>query len=723
MLGRERTPPWRGWAVLTLWLVLTAGSAICLPSLMRTLATPSLRVEGSPSAQAAELVARRFPRFGAEQLVLVFDSDTYRSSEEPYQRAMSATIAALDTRPEIASVQPLPAPEGLDPHHAYVLVGVDGEEADRQRWLPGQLRSAQQACGEAVRVSIAGVTPAFSQVTRTDVADLRVIEVITASVVALLLLAGLGAAGAAAVPMLVAGVSILVSTGVLAALRPLMRVDSSLLTVTATICLGLGLDYALLILLRYRRARALGRPPDAAAAFASATAGRTVTWCALAVAGMAACLLVVPAPLIRAMAVAGILAAVVSAAATLTLLPVLLVRFDALLERGRLPWHPTRRGAPEGQAAGWLGWAGHLMRHPWPYVVGVTALLLLAATPALELRPAITYDRAALAGSDVGRAMAQMEADRMAGISLLALPHPRGAAPVDTTAMAAELDADPRVALTAAMDNGRDLTLLLLLERPAPDSAASAALTRHVREVAARLLPPGQQMYATGPAAFVSELTAELLTRLWQVMALVLACSFVLLLIVFRSVLVPLKAIAMNVLSIAAAFGLLTALFQQDGEQINALMPLLTFSMVFALSIDYEVFLVHRIAARYRATGDNDAAIVYGLRHTARPITLAAAAMAVTFTGLMLSHREDLRQLGFAVAAAITIDATLIRMVLVPALMRLLGRRNWWLPRPLARLLPPTAMSPSEPSSGPAGRQGPEPLPARSASAGAEAWR
>lgn len=136
---------------------------------------------------------------------------------------------------------------------------------------------------------------------------------------------------------------------------------------------------------------------------------------------------------------------------------------------------------------------------------------------------------------------------------------------------------------------------------------------------------------------------------------------------------------------------MLTLCFQHAGPagEINIVVPLLTFTMVFGLSMDYEVFLVHRICEHYRRTGDNTAAVLHGLRHTARPITLAAAVMIVAFAGLLFTHRSDLQQTGFAVAVAVAIDATLIRIILVPALMRLLGHRNWWLPRPLAGLLPP----------------------------------
>jgi RND superfamily putative drug exporter len=491
----------------------------------------------------------------------------------------------------------------------------------------------------------------------------------------------------------VGGAAILTGTGALTLAGALWHVDSTMLTFTVTVSLGLGLDYALLVLLRYRQARRAGRPPLDCAGHAVATAGSTVCWCALAIMITSGGLLLVGVPWAHSMALAGLLAAFVTMLAALTLTPALLLRLDARLEWGTLPWRraggsAARPARPPVSVRG----AGHLMRHPVRYALAATALLLVAALPVLDMRLGLHYDRDTLAGTDIGGALARLEADRVASLTSVALPHPADGGPVDTSALTAALRDDERVTLVSALDNGRDLTLVLIADRAAPDGAESAAFLRDVHALAARLLPAGQQVLAVGPAARLGDLSAGVLSGLWRVLGLVLLSSFVLLLITFRSLLIPLKAVVMNVLCLCATFGLLTLWFQHVrpvAADVNVLLPLIIFTIVFGLSLDYEVFLVHRIAEHYRQTGDNTAAVLHGLRHTARPITLAAAVMAMTFAGLMFTRRLDFQQAGFAVAVAIVIDATLIRMVLVPALMRLLGQRNWWLPRPLARLLPP----------------------------------
>ncbi|MEU7895590.1 MMPL family transporter [Nonomuraea sp. NPDC049152] len=679
-----------------MWLVLAAVSLILLPQLARTLKPPTWEVEGSPSQRAAALVARGFPDLGEEQVVMAFASPTWLASAAEYRRTVAAAVHALDARPEVAAVRPLPLLTGQDPRHVYIGFGVAGDEASRRQRVAAQEAAVQsavrRAAGSAVTVTLVGTSAVYRELNRAGLDDLRRVEIITIPVAMLVLVLGLGAVGAAVVPLLIAAAAMLAGMAALVVAGAMVRIDSAVLTVMATLCLGLGLDYTLLILLRYRQARGAGDGPRVAVVQAVTTAGTTVAWCAMAILLACASLLIVPAPAVRTLALAGMLGTFVTMSAALTLLPALLPFLDRRLSWGRLPWRRTSRAMP-----GWVAWARHLMRHPWRYALGVAAIMLLAAAPVTDIRLGMHYERAAISHTDTGRGLAQMEGDGLAGTSMLALPRPPGAAPVEIGALAAELRADPRVAMVSVMDNGRDLTVLSIGERHSPDSAASAALHQRIYDLARQVAPTGPRPLVAGATALLADLTAELRTRLWQVLALVLACSFALLLVIFRSVLIPLKAITMNLLSIAAAFGLLTLCFQHASTAgtVDVALPLLAFTIVFGLSLDYEVFLAHRIAEHYRSTGDNTEAVVEGIRHTARPITLAAVVLATTFLGLLFTHRQDHQQAGFAVGAAIILDATLIRMVLVPALMRLFGERNWWLPGPLSRLLPPPVHRPA----------------------------
>ncbi|MCS0637051.1 MMPL family transporter [Streptomyces sp. LP05-1] len=687
-----RTAVGRGRLIMALWAALVVAS--CAFAFMRpeSFGAPALTVPGSESQRAAALVARGMPGLGTEQMMLAFTSSSLRVEDEAYQRAMAATVRELDEEPGAGEVVPLPGETRPGSRHAYLLLGMPGGQGERQAALPRVADAARHAAESASRgrvtVSLTGVTPVFTELARSDLRELRTIECFTVPVAALVLAVGMGSLGAALVPLLVAGAGIAVSVGTLAVLGPVRPVDTVMLAVATTVGLGLGLDYALLILMRYRQSRERGEPPGEAMARAMATAGRSVLWCGAAVLVTASALLTVPVPVARGIGLTALITTLVTLAGALTLLPAVLPRLDPWLDAGSL-----RRRTSRGAGSLWVRWAHHLMRRPWPYLLGVTTALLLATAPVAGLRLGMHVDRGSVAASDTGRGLARMEADGIAGVTLIALPHPPEDGPVDTEALLDALRADPRVALVTAMDNGKDLTLVEVGERFPADSATAAALARHIRAAAPGLLPDRQPVLTGGPAATLTDLRSSVVAAVWRVAAIVLAGTFLLLLVLFRSLLIPLKAIAMNLLTVGAALGLLglTAGHLGGNGEVNVIVPLLAVTIVFGLSMDYEVFLVHRIAEHYRSGGDNRAAVAHGLRHTARPVTLAAAVMSVVFLGLMASGRSELRQEGFAVAVAVFLDATVVRMVLVPSLMRLLGHRNWWLPPPLARVLPPVS--------------------------------
>ncbi|MFF2625118.1 MMPL family transporter [Kitasatospora griseola] len=664
------------------WIVLALASCAVLPGVLaRTHGIPP-DLPGSPSAQAHAVLARDLPQFGDEQLVLAFDSATLDSDDEAYQRVLTAAARAVRAAPGGAHVLPVPDNPGRDPHHAYLLLGAPGDAAERQRLLPAWQAAAENAAEAAsngrVGVVLTGLTPVFDELQRADLRDLRGVEAVSVPAALLVLVVGLGSVGAALVPLLFAGLGVLVSIGALAALDPVLPVDGATLTVATTIGFGLGLDYALLVLLSHRAHRDQGLAPVAAAARTRATAGRAVGWCAAAVVVTSAGLTTVPIPLVRSIGVAAAATTVVTAAVALTALPTALPALDRLLHLGRVRRRPAR---PSVAADGFVArCAEHLMRRPWPYLLAAVGLLVLAALPAGGLRLGLQVDRTAIAGTPAGAGLIRLEQDGTADITMIVLPHPAGAGPVDTLALTDALKADPRVSATGALDNGRNLTVVAVTGRIPVDSPDSPRLNADLRALAARTLPAGRPVLVGGPAATLGDFHRALDRALWQVAAIAVAGTLLLMLVAFRSLLLPFKALAMNALSTAAAYGLLAWSTGHTGSTVNLATPLLALTIVFGLSLDYEVFLVHRITAHYRARGDCRRAVSQGLSETALPITLAAATMATVFAGLLATHRQDLQQLGFLVAAAVLLDATLIRLVVVPTLMRLLGRLNWWLP-------------------------------------------
>ncbi|MET9774677.1 MMPL family transporter [Streptomyces sp. NPDC006367] len=681
-------------AVMSVWLVLVVASLAVLSAVPRTLQPPDVTVDRSASAAAADLVADRFPDIGTRQVMLAFTSRTLPADDPAYGRAKQAVTAAMRKQPEVGVVLPVPRTERQDPRHSYVMLGVRGDTDTARRVLPELADRARETVREhsdgRVSAALVGLDPVLAELARATTREVEAAEVFTVPVAALLLAVGLGSLGAAALVLLLAGTAIVLSLAVLTLTGLSRGVDATAVAVVATVGLGVGLDYALLLTLRHRRRRATGLPPHRAAEQATATAGATVLLAGTAVVATATGLLLTDIAYMRALALAAVLAASTATLAALTLMPALLASCDRALGWAPMPWkRPGRRRTKSGPSA-WERWTAHLMRHPVRHATAATLLLLLAASPVLGLRTALHFDRSLIAGTDTGAGLARMEADRIVSLTLVALPHPAGAGPVDTRALSGALGEDHRVAAVAPIDNGRDLTLLLIGEAQAPDTPAATALQQRLREdLVPRLLPAGQPVRIAGPSAAVHDLGAEAGDRVWWVLAVISCGTFVLTFLVFRSVLVPLKAIAMNLLCVAAAFGLLTLATPALGhDAVNPLLPLIALSLVFGLSMDYEIFLVHRIAEHYRAHGDNSAAVLYGLRRTALPISLAAGVLVVSLTGLLATHRQDLRQLGFVVMTAVVLDATVVRMVLAPALMRLMGRANWWLPARLGRLLP-----------------------------------
>jgi RND superfamily putative drug exporter len=643
------------------------------------------------------------PGLGSEQMLLAFDSPSLRADQQPYRRAVAATLEAVGKAHGVGRALPLARPRGADPRQAHALVGTEGDAETRRRLLPRWRataeRTAATASGGRVSVAVTGLTPVFAELHQADLRDLRRLELVTAPIVLLLLVLGLRSLGAALLTAATAGTCALLSAGLLSALALLWPVDSMALTVATTIGFGLGLDYALLFVLRHRDLVRAGAGHREAAAAARATAGRAMLWCGGAVVVTSAILYVIPSQMVRTMGLAAGLTALVTATTVWTVLPVVLPRLGPRLRWDRrTPSRPLfTKAAPDDRDAcarpdRWERWAVHLMRHPWPWLAGALAVLALAIAPVGGLLLTPNLDRAAITHSTAGVGLEQLERNGLANTTLLALPHRAGQGPVDTRPLAAVLHDDHRVTAVSTLDNGRDLTLAVVSDRVPVDTAGSARLVRDIRSAAARALPAGQPVHVAGPAAAMADFHATLRAALWHVGGFCTAGALLLMLVAFRSLLIPIKALLMNALATAAAFGLLARFTDLTGDHVNIVVPVLALTIVFGLSLDYEVFLVHRITAYYRAHGDHRAAVVRGLTETARPITLAAVTMAAVFAALLTTQRQDLRHLGFLVAAAVLVDATLIRVVLVPTLMRLFGHLNWWLP-PL-----PRALSPKEPA-------------------------
>jgi RND superfamily putative drug exporter len=686
------------WPVVAAWLTAVVLSLVGLPRLLSTVGAPSPAIDGAPAGRASQIIARELPQLGQEQLVLIVRSER-RTNDDPVFRAATAAAAeALGRDPGVRGVFPLPRAgstgdrgvfAGLagvyhDPHNVYALVGVAGDGSTRQLAIPRQraaIQSAASTVDNEIKAYLLGESPVNYDLRRIELVDLARAELVAVPLALLILLLGLGTLGAALAPLVLAGVSVPVTLGLFGLIAPAAGFDVVLLTIVSMVGVAVGIDYALLVVSRFIEERGRGTPPERAATTAVATAGRTAVYSGVVVVLASGSLLFVRSQVFREFAFGTAVVIGVALAAVHTLLPALLVAGSRWL-----------RGRRDPGAGRWARWARHLMRHPWRYSLITMAILLAAAAPALSLRTGVDFGRGALAGTPSGPALRIVERDGFAGAAGtvgVVLPRRPGTAPPDTGALAAALRAHPGVAGVVDVDNGRTLRLLVVVPTTAPDTGRSAGLAREIRDdLVPRTLPGRPEVLVGGPGGLLLDVTEETAGKLWWVIGFVLALSLLLLALMFRSLLLPIKAVLLNLLATMVALGLTVLAFQHGLAAhvfgftslgtIQVHLPLVIFAVLFGLSMDYEVFLVRRIQEEYRRTGDNTEAVAIGLQRTARLISVAAAIMVAVFASVVFSRALELQQLGFALAVAVTVDATLIRLVLVPSLMRLLGRWNWW---------------------------------------------
>jgi RND superfamily putative drug exporter len=536
--------------------------------------------------------------------------------------------------------------------------------------------------------------------------DLAAAEGIGFPIVLLILLAIFGSVAAALLPIALGVVAVTVTGALIYALSLMTGMSVFVTNMASMIGIGVAVDYSLFVLARYREEIAAGKDPDTARATALATSGVAVAFSGLTVIVSLAGLFIVDTMSIRSMALGAILVVAVSVVAATTLLPALISlagrrayepgRTATITARlvglfGRL--RPGNRDVP--RASFWERWTGAVMRRPVLAAGAATAILLALAAPALQMEMR-------------NGALAQFPKDhetRVGADAAARITGPGAASPLDIVAPAdaaprvrAVLKAEREIMSVAAPIASRDGSEVLIraVARHDGESPEVIALVHRLRDT----LPAGSNV--GGAPGFTVDFVDRISGSLGLIALFVLALSYIVLLFLLRSVVLPLKAVVMNLLSVGAAYGVLVGVFQlgwvdglfgfESTGYIDALTPPLVLAIVFGLSMDYEVFLLSRIRERWAATGDPRGSVAEGLQASARTITSAALIMASVFAVFVGTGVPSIQQLGLGCAVAIVIDATLVRLVLVPATMELLGRWNWWLPGPLERLLPDVAI-------------------------------
>jgi len=614
-------------------------------------------------------------------------------------------------------------PDGLrseDGTKAAVLARIVGGEDDAVARAE-ELREAYAQPYEGLEVSVGGLAATFAEIGTTIEHDLIRAEAIAIPITMLLLVLVFGSAVAATLPLLVGVLSIL---GTFLTLHLLVQVtDVSVYSVNLATALGLGLgiDYALFMVTRHREELAAGRSVSEAVLTTVRTAGRTVLFSALTVLLSLSALLVFPLYFLRSFAYAGIAAVVFAALGALVVLPAALAGLGSRIDRLDLR-RPLRRllRLPEPRPASldtgfWSRIAHAVMRRPWPIGTAVVLLLVLAATPFSQVQFGLPDDRV-LPRDSPAHTVAETLRQEFPGRETLALsvvvPETGGARDLDVSSYAlalSQLDGVERVdAATGSFSRGQQLvqagpassrftagggTFLTVVPSVEPYSPDGEELVRELRA----LDSPLGAVLVDGQAAELVDTKAALAQDIPLALSLIVVATFVLLFLFTGSVVIPVKALVLNLLSLCATFGAMVWVFQQGhltwliGDPVvtgtlDTTIPLLMFCVLFGLSMDYEVFLLSRIREVYLATGDNARAVAVGLQRTGRIVTAAAGLLAIVFLAFVTSDIAFIKLLGLGTALAILVDATLIRGALVPAFMRLAGDANWWAPGPLRRL-------------------------------------
>jgi len=530
--------------------------------------------------------------------------------------------------------------------------------------------------------------------------DLAGAEAAGLPIVALILLAVFGSLAAAALPLGLGAISVTITGALIYLLSRQLEMSIFVSNMASMIGIGVAVDYSLFVLARYREEMRRGGDPSAARARAMKTSGVAVAFSGMTVVLSLAGLWLIDTTALRSMALGAMLVVAVSVFAASTLLPALLSvigrraydpgRLARLGSRVRRPGTP--RGAPRTGPAFWSRWSGVVMGHPIVSVVGAAAVLLALAAPALHFKSDNGALRQFPAGNDT-RAGFETAA-RITGPGALApvqVVVPREQAPAATRIARADEEA-ARVAAPVVSKDGTH-ALVVVTPRHDGESAQAKALVTRLRDE----LPKGSLV--GGSSAGGLDYRDLVSGSMWKIALFVLGLSYVVLFALLRSVILPLKAVLMNLLSVGAAYGVLVAVFQWGWADavlgthvktgsIQTITPPLVLAVVFGLSMDYEVFLLSRIRERYDATGDTRRAVAEGLQTSARTITSAALIMVAVFAVFVSTGVPSIKEIGPGCAVAIAVDATVVRLVLVPAAMELLGRWNWWVPAPLRRVLP-----------------------------------
>jgi uncharacterized membrane protein YdfJ with MMPL/SSD domain len=721
-----------GWLVLV-FLAFAIGGAV------GTKTQDAAQSGVGESGSAERTIDNAFPKHQVEQVLILSDSST--ATDPSFRGVVNSTQRRLEAVPYTQAFESPYAPGNsgqvsADGHSALIRFEIAGDDTEAQDRVGAALdaTSAAQAASPGFAVEEVGDASVAKQLNDSISSDFKQAFVTSLPITLLILLIAFGALVAAAVPLILALTAVLATIGIIAILSHISPVDQSINEVILLIGLAVGVDYSMFYLRREREERESGRTEEASLAVAAATSGRAVLVSGLTVMLAMAGMYLGGAPTFTSFATGTIIVVAVAVVGSLTVLPALLAWLGDRIEKGGVP---IVKNQPwnAGESTVWSRILNPVLRHPAVSAVAATGLLLVLAIPTLHIHTATggvdtlpqdlsvikTYNKvqAAFPGGPIP-ALVAVSADDV------------------TTPEVSGAVKDLQKQAAASPSFGQPITTLISPDRTVEevdiplagdgsDSKSRAALT----ELRDQLIPAtiGQVPTATaevgGFTADSQDFNETLKSHVFLVFAFVLSAAFLLLLVTFRSIVIPIKAIVLNLLSVGAAYGVLVWIFQeghlesllgfQSNGAIVAWMPLFLFVVLFGLSMDYHVFILTRIREAYDRGRSTEDAVTHGIKTTAGVVTSAAVVMISVFAIFATLSLLIFKELGVGLAVAVLIDATIIRGVLLPATMKLLGDWNWYLPKWLEWIprvgpargtdLPP---APEAPASG--SKTGPEPI-------------
>jgi RND superfamily putative drug exporter len=706
--------------VLVLWLIALVGSNVAAQA---TGSNFSNNLTGG-AQPVQQILNQAFPSQKGSPAEVVITT-TGPVSAPAVQQRTAKLVAALIPLAHVSDVVSPFAPAGAhqiskNGHIAYVQVVFDEQAGNLpQAAINTVISTAQSFAASGYHVSLGG--QAISLVAGGKPGSSEGIGILAAIIIMLL---AFGSVVAMGLPIITALFGIAVAFAVLDLLSHVITTPTFAPEMMAMIGLGVGIDYALFIVTRFRQGLAEGRTPRQATAVSLATSGRSVVFAGTTVILSLLGLFILQLPFMRGLAVGAIAAVVLVMLAAITLLPAMLGFSGLAIDKLHLPGLLQNAAEPSPRGF-WYRWSRTVQRHPIRSGVAALACLVLLALPFFSMRLAFTD-----AGNDPTSSTTRQAFDALAtgfgpgfnGPLIVAASVPDGGK-ATVEALRAGVAATAGVVFTTPVQfsaSGRD-AVMIAYPSTSPQSARTEAIVHALRNrtIPAATAGTGVVAYVGGETAGSVDASSYLSSRLVWVIGVVLLLAFLLLMAVFRSLAIPVKAVVVNMLSVGAAYGVIVAVFQWgwlggligigSTGPIDPWIPLMMFTILFGLSMDYEVFLLSRIREEWRRTGDNSSAVADGLAKTARVITAAAAIMICVFGSFVIGDPlHVLKVFGLGLAAAILIDATLVRMVLVPSIMELLGPANWWMPSWLDRVVPNLGVEVDATAPHPAPADGPE---------------